>query len=166
MLADISMATSQSNEETSFVDDEQTTIDNSFQKKEETKDVSNLGKNSKVSKRLFNWWVFIIGFFFLGFIISNMPDLRDPDRDGELLTVIYLIASIIAPIWLYKKGPELPKIKQQRIKLVSIIAFIANGLMLPIWNYSLTMPYFVLALGLLAVCSIAFGLKAKQDEES
>jgi len=101
---------------------------------------------------------FVASFLFLSFVVNQCGDLEDPDSDGETLSVVFFVCSIIAVIWLWFKRKTFSIMQTNRLKLLSAVAYVVVCIVLMNCNYSLMMPYFMLSLGLLAFLTIAFGI--------
>lgn len=88
------------------------------------------------------------------------------DSDGRLLARAYSYGSLLAIAYLFSVRKTV-KVKTWRlIIIISTIACLANTLLLPIWNGSLTGAYFILSLGLSLISSFTILIKKNYDRAS
>ena len=114
--------------------------------------------NSGISYR---WWsilVLIIEIVFACIMLTQSRE-SDLDSDGRILAVLYFFASLVCIYYLFCVRKKIPLSKWKMATIISTIACLANSLMLPIWNGSLTGAYFLLSLGLSIVSSFTLLIK-------
>ena len=85
------------------------------------------------------------------------------DSDGRLLAWAYSFVSLLVLAYLFGTRKTIRKNIWRLIIIVSTIACLANSLLLPIWNGSLTGAYFMLSLGLSLISSFAILIKKNHD---
>lgn len=80
----------------------------------------------------------------------------DPDIDGVVLTVVYLLLSVAAfPILSFFKKQA--KVASRNFHFAILLAlFTVNTLLIPMWNGSLLLPYILLSVGLAVNTVIAW----------
>lgn len=83
------------------------------------------------------------------------------DSDGVVITEIFISLTIAVVFYLIAMHKKIPAKIWTLITVVSTVASIANSFLLPIWNGSLTMSYFILSMGLALVSAITLLVKKK-----
>lgn len=114
--------------------------------------------NGKISYR---WWsilVLIIEVVFAWFMLTLSRE-SDLDPDGRILSGLYFFASLVCVYYLFSVRKKISLRKWKMATIISTIVCLANSLMLPIWNGSLTGAYFLLSLGLSIVSSFTLLIK-------
>ena len=82
------------------------------------------------------------------FVHQGRFNFSDLDSDGVQLALLYGLGTIGLSIFFIKRNYSGVKINS-KLKYVFLGLFVANTLLLQMWNYSLTTAYMVFSIGLL-----------------
>lgn len=119
---------------------------------------SNIEGKGNISYR---WWalLFLVAEIFFAWFMLTQSQEGDLDSDGRVLRVIFVIVSICVFLFLIYVRKEIGAKTWRTLFIGSTIAYLANSMMLPMWNQSLTGAYFALSIGLAFVSSLTLLIK-------
>ena len=109
----------------------------------------------------YRWWailVLISEVVFAWFMLTQSQN-GEMDSDGRILAGLYFFVSLCCTYYLFHFKKTIAAGTWWAIAVVSTIACLANSLLLPMWNYSLTGAYFLLSLGLSLISSFTLLIK-------
>lgn len=128
-------------------------------------------ESNKESKISYNWALaiisFAIGFIWIlimqNYVHLSKYDFNDLDTDGWMLAYSFGVCSLAYIYYLLAKAKQITNKRWNMYKVIAISLFSANTLLLTIWNYSLTMAYVVLSVGLLVIVFILLLINKHSD---
>ncbi|MBQ8463199.1 MAG: serine/threonine protein kinase [Prevotella sp.] len=93
--------------------------------------------------------------------ILMMPLCRlgSPDQDGVVLMFVFGLLSVLAIVVILSCMEIISARILLVLRCVSSVAFVANLLMLPMWNRTLTYTYILLSFGLAIILALSIGIK-------
>ncbi len=97
------------------------------------------------------------------FVHTSKYDFNDLDTDGWMLVYSFGLGLLNFICYLVTKVKYITKKRWNLYKGIAIFLFCVNTLLLIMWNYSLTMAYVVLSMGLLLIVSILLLINKNED---
>ena len=109
----------------------------------EHKDINN--KPNGIKYNYFTGLAYLIGEWLFSFIMLCFSRVWDPDDDGLILLIAFLIAAILVFVWIMERRHILPISLLKKMRWGITVLVVVNALLLPMWNGSLTLSYFTLS---------------------
>ena len=106
--------------------------------------------------------VWLVAEWLLAFVMLAMSRDPDPDTDGTQLMFLYPVICVAVLWWLVKNRKKAPSGLWKKLRWGITALAIANALMLPEWNGSLTASYFFLAVFIAPVS--AYLIMVRKDD--
>ena len=88
---------------------------------------------------------YLIGEWLFSSIMLCFSRVWDPNVDGLILLIAFLIAAILVFVWIMERRHILPISLLKKMRWGITVLVVVNALLLPMWNGSLTLSYFTLS---------------------
>ena len=107
----------------------------------------------------------LVGEIAFAFFMLTFSRSIHTDSDGWALMVLYSALTIVILCYLSIKTTGISTKNWKRIRIISTFLCLANSMLLPIWNGSLTGTYLFLSISLSLISSLSFLVKASKSKK-
>lgn len=101
--------------------------------------------------------------FMQQFVHTARYDFNDLDTNGWLLTYTFIGFTFAVVYYLITRAKQIALKRWNLFKVISIVLFSLNTILLMMWNHSLTMAYVALSIGLLLTIFVLLLINKQED---